>query len=171
MVHPSLCAGRPSAGTLIDSDLPSADIRIGTPPRRDPVPQVFHILFVPGSRARNGCQAEPYERVREARMTDPDSVWQLMSGSTLVGTITVEDADMPWLRGCFLPSAVFNRFKPWFDEVNAIIEAEEFERFDDVYDRIESALTLVSPTGPVTEFLLHIDQDRAWFRWDGTATG
>ncbi|MGW1195669.1 hypothetical protein ACWD4B_07365 [Streptomyces sp. NPDC002536] len=103
-------------------------------------------------------------------MTNPDSVWRLMSGGTLVGTITIDDADMPWLRGRFLPEPAFGRFKLWFDEVNALVEAEEFERFDDAYDRIENALTLMSPSGPVAEFLLHIDQDRAWFRWDGEPT-
>lgn len=97
-------------------------------------------------------------------MIDPDSIWRLMSGNTLVGTISVDDSDMPWLRGRFSPEPAFSQFKPWFDEINTLVEAEEFERFDDVYDRIENALTFVSPSGPVAEFLLHIDQDRAWFR-------
>nr|BAU09329.1 hypothetical protein [Streptomyces roseoverticillatus] len=104
-------------------------------------------------------------------MTDPDSVWRLMNDSTLIGTIIVDDNDMPWLHGRFFPESAFGQFKYWFDEVNALVEAEEFERFDDAYDRIEDALTLVSPSGPVGEFLLHIDQDRAWFRWHGVATG
>jgi hypothetical protein len=100
-------------------------------------------------------------------MTDLHSEWRLLSGSTLVGTITVDEVGMLWQRGRFLPKPVFSQFKPWFDEVNACVEAEEFERFDDAYDRIENSLTLVSPSGPVAEFLLHIDHDRAWFRWDG----
>ncbi|MFD9793709.1 hypothetical protein ACFWXK_22490 [Streptomyces sp. NPDC059070] len=100
---------------------------------------------------------------------DPDRVWRLMHGSTLVGTVHVEDSPMPWLRGRFVPEPAFSLFKSWFDEANALVEAEEFERFDDAYDRIEDALTLVSPSGPVADFLLHIDQDRAWFRWDGIA--
>ncbi|MGW7199109.1 hypothetical protein [Streptomyces chryseus] len=65
----------------------------------------------------------------------------------------------------------FSQFTPWFDEINALVDAEEFEQVDDVYDLIEGALTLESPSGPIDEFLLHIDQDRAWFRWDdGPAT-
>ncbi|MFI1177279.1 hypothetical protein [Streptomyces melanogenes] len=104
-------------------------------------------------------------------MTDPDGTWRLMSGNTLVGTITVDDGGMPWLRGRFFPEVAFSQFKPWFDAVNALVEAEEFERFDDAYDRIENALTLVSPSGPVAEFLLHIDQDRAWFRWQEATAG
>ncbi|MFF4582805.1 hypothetical protein ACFY15_31165 [Streptomyces sp. NPDC001373] len=47
----------------------------------------------------------------------------------------------------------------------ALVEAEEYERFDDAYDRIADTLSLVAPSGPVAEFLLHISDDRAWFRW------
>ncbi|MEV7197990.1 hypothetical protein AB0N81_40285 [Streptomyces sp. NPDC093510] len=69
------------------------------------------------------------------------------------------------------PQPAFSQFKPWFDEINALVEEGEFERFDEVYDLIEGALTLESPSGPVAEFLLHIDQERAWFRWsEGSAT-
>lgn len=99
-------------------------------------------------------------------MTDRDNAWRLLSGSVLVGTITVDEAGMPWQRGHFPPEPAFSQFKPWFDEINGIVEAEEFDRFDDVYDRIDSALTLMSPSGPVATFLLHIDADRAWFRWE-----
>ncbi|MFE7136889.1 hypothetical protein ACFVAG_03995 [Streptomyces sp. NPDC057644] len=99
-------------------------------------------------------------------MTDHHDEWRLLSGSTLVGTILVDDPGMPWQRGHFSPEPAFSRFKPWFDEINALVDAQELERFDDVYNLIEGALTLESPSGPVGEFLLHIDQERAWFRWN-----
>ncbi|MFF1265286.1 hypothetical protein ACFVZE_05545 [Streptomyces anulatus] len=104
-------------------------------------------------------------------MTDLHAEWRLLSGSTLIGTITVDEPGMPWQHGRFFPEPAFSQFKPWFDEANALVEAEEFERFDAVYDLIEGALTLESPSGPVAAFLLHIDRERAWFRWDeGPAT-
>ncbi|WP_329375098.1 hypothetical protein [Streptomyces sp. NBC_01483] len=81
-------------------------------------------------------------------MIDPDSEWRLWNGSTLIGTITVDEAGMPWQHGRFLPEPAFSQFRPWFDKANAIVEAEEFERFDNAYDRIESALTVVS-RGPL----------------------
>ncbi|MEV4566212.1 hypothetical protein AB0K12_20820 [Nonomuraea sp. NPDC049419] len=31
-------------------------------------------------------------------------------------------------------------------------------------DEVAAAVSLVSPCGPVAEFLLHIEGDRAWFR-------
>ncbi|WP_340563517.1 hypothetical protein [Streptomyces sp. GSL17-111] len=105
-------------------------------------------------------------------MSQDETVWRLMREDALMGTITVDEADFPWLRGRFVPERAFEEVKPWFDEVHVIVEAEEFERFDDAYDRIEGALTLLSSSGPVDEFLLHIHEDRAWFRWhDGPSGG
>ncbi|MFJ6729966.1 hypothetical protein ACIQPQ_34205 [Streptomyces sp. NPDC091281] len=35
-----------------------------------------------------------------------------------------------------------------------------------MYARIGETVELVAPDGPVAEFLLHIEDDRAWFRWN-----
>ncbi|KAA6198079.1 hypothetical protein F2B00_33025 [Streptomyces parvus] len=99
-------------------------------------------------------------------MTDHHDERRLLSGSTLVGTIGVDAPGMPWQRGHFSPEPAFSRFKPWFDEIHALVEAADLGRFDDIYDLIEGALTLESPSGPVGELLLHIGQEHAWFRWD-----
>ncbi|MBT2403319.1 MULTISPECIES: hypothetical protein [unclassified Streptomyces] len=100
-------------------------------------------------------------------MTQANATWRLMRQDTLLGTITVEEADFPWLSGGFRPEPAFAQVKPWFDEALAAMETEAFgERFDAAYDRIARALTLVSPSGPVAEFLLHVDGDVAWFRWN-----
>ncbi len=39
------------------------------------------------------------------------------------------------------------------------------EEWEAAYAEIERRVSLSSPDGPVAEFLLHIDGDRAWFRW------
>ncbi|GGZ22633.1 hypothetical protein [Streptomyces poonensis] len=98
-------------------------------------------------------------------MTDEQATWRVMRQSSLIGTITVAESDFPWLRGRFVAEPGFAEVKPWFDEVLAVMAADDFERFDAVYDRIPRVLTLVSPSGPVADFLLHIDGDEAWFRW------
>lgn len=92
-------------------------------------------------------------------------VWQLLRQEELLGEIVIDEADFPWLRGRFVPTPRFAEVKPWFDEWLALVEAEDYEQFDDAYDRIANALSLVAPSGPVAEYLLHIDGDRAWFRW------
>ncbi|MER5757821.1 hypothetical protein [Streptomyces sp. NPDC002082] len=92
-------------------------------------------------------------------------VWRLMRQEDLLGEIMIDKADFPWLNGRFVPTQTFGEVKPWFDESLALMVAEEYQRFDDSYDRIAGALSLVAPAGPVAEFLLHISDSRAWFRW------
>lgn len=104
-------------------------------------------------------------------MVQESDIWRLMRHDVLLGTITVEEVDFPWLRGGFAPEPPFTQVKPWFDEALALMEADHFERFETVYDRIPQELTLVSPTGPVADFLLHIDGGKARFRWSDEPVG
>ncbi|MDH6144048.1 MULTISPECIES: hypothetical protein [Kitasatospora] len=98
-------------------------------------------------------------------MGSEGSVWRLMRQEDLLGEIVIDEADFPWLRGDFVPAPAFEDVRAWFDESLVLLEAEEYERFDECYDRIANALSLVAPSGPVAEFLLHIGDGRAWFRW------
>lgn len=91
--------------------------------------------------------------------------WQLLRGDQPLGRIVVDGGGFPWLDGLFVPGPGFAEVKPWFDESAAFLDAEDYESFERAYDRIDGALTLVSPRGPVAEFLLHIRGDRASFRW------
>ncbi|MFE3873890.1 hypothetical protein ACFXPX_05735 [Kitasatospora sp. NPDC059146] len=91
--------------------------------------------------------------------------WQLLREGAPLGDIVVDGADFPWLDGRFVPRAGFAEVKPWFDESAAFVDAEDHEAFERAYDRIDGALTLASPSGPVAEFLLHIRGDRASWRW------
>ncbi|MEU5690139.1 hypothetical protein DEJ48_39210 [Streptomyces venezuelae] len=104
-------------------------------------------------------------------MTQDDATWHVVRKGTLIGTITVTENDFLWLRGRFIAEPVFAEVKPWFDEVLAILESEDFARFDAAYDRIPQELALVSPSGPVADFLLHIEGDEAWFRWSDEPLG
>ncbi|WP_406004962.1 hypothetical protein [Streptomyces sp. NBC_00637] len=92
-------------------------------------------------------------------------VWQLRRGAEVAGEIIVEEGDFPWLYGRFVPAAGFAEVGPLFERELASTEAEEWEDWDSVVGEINDKLQLVAPTGPVAEFLLHIDGARAWFRW------
>ncbi|MET9116036.1 hypothetical protein ABZX38_17795 [Streptomyces longwoodensis] len=92
-------------------------------------------------------------------------VWRLMQQEALLGEIVIDEADFPWLNGHFVQTPAFGAVKPWFDESLTLLEAEEYERFDASYDRIAQTLSLVATSGPVAEFLLHIRDGRARFRW------
>ncbi|GAA2743340.1 MULTISPECIES: hypothetical protein [Kitasatospora] len=94
-----------------------------------------------------------------------DEVWRLLRGDELLGEIAVDQADFPWLNGRFHPTPAFAGVRPLFDRTRELADAEQWEEFDLAYDLIADTLTLAAPAGPVAEFLLHIDGDRASFRW------
>ncbi|ELP68269.1 hypothetical protein ACKI1I_00050 [Streptomyces turgidiscabies] len=98
-------------------------------------------------------------------------VWRLERDKVLLGEIMIEDADFPWLSGRFVPEPAFAAVEPWFSETLALLDAERYDEFEDTYDRISRALTLVAPSGPVAEFLLHIQGSQAWFRWSDEPFG
>ncbi|MET7769588.1 hypothetical protein [Nocardia sp. NPDC005366] len=95
--------------------------------------------------------------------------WRLVRDEELLGEIVIESGDFPWLSGRFLPQPAFDDVKPLFDQELALIESgvdNHIGEWERIYARITDALSLLSPRGPVSEFLLHIQGDEAWFRWD-----
>jgi hypothetical protein len=103
--------------------------------------------------------------------------WELRHGDELVGTITIEDQDFPWLSGSFAAEPGFARWAPLFaaeqrllDEISERDDPEEWDRWERLYSQITDALTLVAPNEPVAHFLLHIEDGKAWFRWTNEST-
>lgn len=98
-------------------------------------------------------------------MTTGDQVWRLVRDEEPIGEIVIDEADWPWLHGRFVPAPAFSQVKGLFDREQELLEAEDFPAWETAYGQIASTMTLVSPDGPVAEFLLHVEGDRAWFRW------
>ncbi|GJF33129.1 hypothetical protein KNE206_58290 [Kitasatospora sp. NE20-6] len=92
-------------------------------------------------------------------------VWRLVRREEEVGEIVIEEADFPWLRGRFVPGPGFAVVRPLFVRALALSEAEDWEAFDGAYQEIADTMSMVAPSGPVAEFLLHVQDDQAWFRW------
>ncbi|AZM73871.1 hypothetical protein D1J63_02075 [Streptomyces sp. KPB2] len=87
---------------------------------------------------------------------------------TEIGEILIEDADFPWLSGRFRAGPAFDAVRGLFARELALAErdgAGHRAEWETVCAEIGRRVRLVSPDGPVAEFLLHIDGDRAWFRW------
>ncbi|WP_435253278.1 hypothetical protein [Streptomyces tendae] len=87
-----------------------------------------------------------------------------------IGEILIEDADFPWLSGRFRAGPAYGAVRDLFVRELALVErdgAEHRAEWEAVSAEIERRVRLVSPDGPVAEFLLHIEGDRAWFRWSG----
>ena len=95
-------------------------------------------------------------------------VWQVRTGAEPVGEILIDDADFPWLSGRFTAGPAFGAVRDLFARELALIEGddeEHWQQWEAAYDEIARRVSLSSPDGPVAEFLLHIEGDRAWFRW------
>jgi hypothetical protein len=92
-------------------------------------------------------------------------VWQLRRAGEVIGEIVLDEGDFPWLSGRFVPAAGFAEVKQLFDRELALLEEQDLDEWDVVVREIGEKLQLVAPGGPVAEFLLHIDGERAWFRW------
>ncbi len=101
-------------------------------------------------------------------------IWQVRGreagdgGEVRIGEIRIDDSDFPWLSGWFTPGPAYPAVRELFARELALAErddADHWKRWEAVYAEIERRVRLVSPDGPVAEFLLHIEGDRAWFRW------
>ncbi|MFB7656861.1 MULTISPECIES: hypothetical protein [unclassified Streptomyces] len=102
-------------------------------------------------------------------------IWQVRSRDAgeaeegaLVGEILIDDADFPWLSGRFRPGPAHAAVQDLFARELALAERDDaghWAEWEEVYAEIERRVRLLSPDGPVAEFLLHIEGDRAWFRW------
>ncbi|MER6562498.1 hypothetical protein ABT300_33150 [Streptomyces sp. NPDC001027] len=97
-------------------------------------------------------------------------VWHVrdVRGGEDVGEIVVTGADFPWLSGRFVPGPGHAAVAALFARELALAEQDRdelWEEWEAVYDEIRRRVSLVSPRGPVAEFLLHVSGGEAWFRW------
>ncbi|WP_405593893.1 hypothetical protein [Streptomyces sp. NBC_01092] len=95
-------------------------------------------------------------------------VWRVSGGDEPVGEIQIDEADFPWLSGRFTPGPGYDAVRDLFARELALVERDDDEAlavWEAAYEEIRSRVSLSSPDGPVAEFLLHIEGDRAWFRW------
>ncbi|MEU5539912.1 hypothetical protein [Streptomyces sp. NPDC020362] len=96
------------------------------------------------------------------------TVWCVRTGEEPVGEILIDEADFPWLSGRFVPGPGFAAVRDLFARELALADRDDdacWEEWESAYGEIRRRVALSSPDGPVPEFLLHIEGDRAWFRW------
>lgn len=121
-----------------------------------------------------GCHHRAVDEVKPPDRRDAQArTWRLYRGAELLADIVVEDTDMPWVTGRVLARPGLEELRPAFEREWALInEADDldYDAWERAYEPI-SRLTLASPTGPVAEFLLHIEGDEARFRWSAEPAG
>lgn len=96
--------------------------------------------------------------------------WTLMRGDIVLGALTLNVVDMPFFDCHFSPTPAFEEVRPLFATELALLddsEAVAAGTWDQAYRTIDALhLTLVGDDGQrLDDFLLHIEGDRAWFRY------
>jgi len=81
--------------------------------------------------------------------------------------------DQPWFFCQFKQTAAFEEFKPMFDKelelLNTGLVSEEvmaaWEEAVETIDALGLILVSLDDSSKITDFLLHIDGEEAWFRY------
>jgi hypothetical protein len=97
-----------------------------------------------------------------------EAPWRLYRGDQLIATLTVTDADFPWLNATVETLEGFEEVRHLFAHELQLLDHldDHVDAWDNAYDAIRSTVTLKYPDGKdIPEFLLHIDGDQAWWRW------
>ena len=100
-------------------------------------------------------------------MSEADGVWRLVRGDELLAELMVTGGDFPWLNAKVRSAAGFAEVRPLFDDEIRRLEFidDELEQWEAAYRRIREVVRLLAPDGrPVPEFMLHIEDEDAWWR-------
>ena len=93
--------------------------------------------------------------------------YRVYRGTVLLGTLTRTGTDMPWFEGTFRAAPGFKAVRPMFDRERELLDADRMDEWQEAYDELAEGLRLEPLDGrePITEFLLHIDGQQAWWRY------
>ena len=121
---------------------------------------------------RRGVRARPLW-VRGGRLARVnDSVWRLHHAGRVVAELPVTEASFPWLAATVVALPGFEQVAGLFAAEAGLLDAlgdEETAEWTAAYEEIRDQTSLADPTGRfAAEYLLHIDGDRAWWRWSDT---
>jgi len=74
---------------------------------------------------------------------------------------------MPWWEGTFDPAPGFEAVRPLLDRERELLAADRIEEWCVAWDELAEELRLEPLDGrePITEFLLHIDEDGRGATW------
>jgi hypothetical protein len=103
-------------------------------------------------------------------------VWQLRHGELLLAEITISRVGAgEYLHGSFDDKGSFAEFAPLLTEERYLFEGMAAHPYDETiaavkthHDQVLATMTLVSPEGPVADFLMQVIGDFTTFRWSGT---
>lgn len=94
-------------------------------------------------------------------------LWQLLRGTDLLAELRVQEIDQPWFYCALDPKPSYSSVSPVFAREAALLDSGDEDARKAAAAAIkELALTLSSPSRgeSFSDFILHIKEQRAWFR-------
>ncbi|MEY9962217.1 hypothetical protein ABIA33_000238 [Streptacidiphilus sp. MAP12-16] len=92
---------------------------------------------------------------------------QLRMGDTLLGSIIVEERDMPWWLGRFEAAPEFDSVRPLFDDWSRAVKAADDGAMDAAFNALRDLGLVIDRAdgAPISRFFLYIDADRVRLRY------
>lgn len=94
----------------------------------------------------------------------------LYRNDQLLGELIATSFDFPWHRGNFRPTPAFEEVRPLFERELELLNADQMVEWEAVWTAIYDLGMRMRPASirdaseDISEFLLHIDGDEAWWR-------
>jgi hypothetical protein len=101
------------------------------------------------------------------------TIFLLYRDDQLLGELTAASPDFPWHQGDFHPTPAFEEVRPLFErelELLDLVDGEQMAQWEAVWTAIYDLGVQLRPASArdasedISEFLLHIDGDEAWWR-------
>jgi putative SOS response-associated peptidase YedK len=95
------------------------------------------------------------------------TTWELRSGETLLGLVTISGGDFPWTFAHLTAAAAFAEVQPLFDRAAHLLDSGDVEAWEDAQaavDALDLRLLEQNTGRAVIPVGLHIRGDEASFR-------
>ena len=94
--------------------------------------------------------------------------YDLKQDKLLLGMLRLKDIDQPWFYCDFEPTEAFQTVQPLFTKELEFLNNNQMEEWEEAYQKIDDlklSLCGKAEENVITEFLLHIEEEVAWFRY------
>jgi len=94
--------------------------------------------------------------------------WILKTGSEVIGLLTFKEQDQPLVICYFKAEPAFAKYKSYFKEELRLLDLDDMISWEQSYSAIDDLGLVLEPVDQegekITDFILHISGDEAWFR-------
>ena len=94
--------------------------------------------------------------------------WKLKLDNEILGVLTDGSPDMPFMFCKFVASAPFSKYQALFAKELELLNSDQMALWEQIYSEINALGLALEPNDGtselITEFILHIDGNKAWFR-------